>query len=106
MDQTIKQILELDAATEQRLQVSRTVCEQKRRKAAAQADAIRQAQQHQTRDTIIEFEEQTRTAFEQKLAGQQQTFEKQADAISKQFEEQHESLLESLFAETLREAER
>ncbi|MBR6107149.1 MAG: hypothetical protein IKQ39_03990 [Oscillospiraceae bacterium] len=106
MDQTIRQILELDAATEQRLRASQAACEQKRLDAAAQADAIRQAQEHQTRDTIIEFEEQARASCEQKLTEQRQTFDKQADALSKQFEEQHETLLESLYAETLLEAER
>jgi len=106
VDQTIRQILELDAATEQRLQASELVCEQKRREAEERAEAIRQAQEHQTRDTIIEFEEQTRSECERKLAEQRQTFEKQADAISRQFEEQHEALLDSLFAETLLEAER
>ncbi|MBQ8920775.1 MAG: hypothetical protein IJ060_01260 [Oscillospiraceae bacterium] len=105
MDQTIRRILELDAETEQRLEASRLKCGQMRAEAEHRAAAIRQAQAHQTRDTITEFEEQTRESCEQKLAVQRQAFDRQADAISKQFEEQHESLLESLFEETLREAE-
>jgi len=106
VDQTIKQILELDAATEQRLRASQLVCEQKRQNAIEQAEAIRQAQAHQTRDTIFEFEEQTRAECERKLAEQQLVFDRQADAITKQFEGHHEALLESLYEETLREAER
>ncbi len=105
MDQTIRKILELDSETEQRLQESRQKCEEIRAGAERQAAAIRQAQAHQTRDTITDFEEQTRENCEQKLAVQRQAFDRQADAISKQFEEQHESLLHSLFEETLREAE-
>ncbi|MBR3269584.1 MAG: hypothetical protein IKI58_12790 [Oscillospiraceae bacterium] len=105
MDQTIRKILELDAATEQRLQDAKQQCAKIRAEAEQKAAAIRQAQAHQTRDTVFEFEEQTRADCEQKLAVQRQAFEKQADAISKQFEEQHESLLASLFEETLREAE-
>ena len=105
MDQTIRKILELDAETEQRLETSRQKCEQIRQDAEQKASAIRQAQVHQTRDMITEFEEQTREACEQKLAVQRQDFDRQTDAITKQFEEQHESLLNSLFEETLREAE-
>ena len=106
MDQTIRKILELDATGEQRLQVSELLCEKKRLDAAEQADAFRQAQTHQIRDILTEFEEQIRAESEQKLAEQRQTFDKQADMISKQFEVQHEALLETLFTETLREAER
>lgn len=106
MDQTIRKILELDAAAEERLQASALQCRKKLREARRQAAAIRQAQAHLTRDTIVEFEEQTRSECEQKLAEQQKEFDRLADAVSKQFEEQHEALLDTLFADTLREAER
>ena len=105
MDQTIRKIIELDAETETKLQASKLACRNRIKDARKQASAIKQAQSHQTRDTISEFEEQTRAEYEEQVAQMQQRFDREADALSEQFEVQHQTLLESLFRETLSAAE-
>lgn len=105
MDQTIRKILELDAATEERLSASALQCRQQIEAAHAKAAAISQAQQHQTRDAIVELEEQARSDYEQKIAELRGGFDRRAESMTKEFEAQHDTLLQTLFEETLREAE-
>ncbi|MBQ6040457.1 MAG: hypothetical protein K5705_01950 [Oscillospiraceae bacterium] len=105
MDQTIRKILELDAETEDRLNASRLKCTRMLSDARKQAAAVTQAQKHQTRDTITELEEQTRSECEQKIAELRAGFDRRTEAMTKQFETQHDTLLNTLFEETLREAE-
>lgn len=105
MEQTIRQILELDAAAEERLKASELQCRKMVEDARKQAAAIRQAQKHQTRDTILEAEEQARAECEQKTAEMREKYDRRADAMSKRFAQTHDALLETLFQETLREAE-
>ncbi|HAG14051.1 MAG TPA: hypothetical protein DCG49_09345 [Ruminococcus sp.] len=105
MDQTIRKILELDAATEEKLGAAEQKCRDQLTEARKQAAAIKQAQKHQTRDTIIEMEEQMRTETEQKIAEMRGKYDRRADSMTKQFAAQHDALLETLFQETLREAE-
>ena len=105
MDQTIRKILELDAATEERLSAARLQCRKQVEDARKQAAAMKQAQKHQTRDSITELEEQTRSECEQKIAELRGSFDRRAEQMAEQFEAQHDTLLEALFSETLREAE-
>lgn len=105
MEQTIRKILELDAAAEERLRAAELQCQKTVQDARKQAAAIRQAQKHQTRDTIIEAEEQARTECEQKTAEMREKYDRRADEMSKRFAETHDALLKTLFEETLREAE-
>ena len=105
MDQTIRKILELDAETETRLNAAKQKCSRMLEDARAQADAIAQAQKHQTRDTITEIEEQTRNECERKIAELRAGFESQSEAMERQFNTQHDALLNTLFEETLRAAE-
>lgn len=105
MEQTIRKILELDAAAEERLKRSELECSRKVQDARKQAAAIRQAQKHQTRDTIIEAEEQARAECEKKSAEMREKYDRRADEMSRRFAETHDALLETLFQETLREAE-
>lgn len=106
MDQTIRRILELDAETEVRLEASRTECRRLVDEARARAAALAEAEMHRTRDTVEEFEEQTQTESEQRMAELRAEYDRRADVMSQQFAAQHEALLETLFAETLAEAER
>ncbi len=105
MDQTIRKILELDAATEERLSASRQQCRQLIEDSQKQAAAMKQAQRHHTRDSITELEEQTRTEYEQKINAMRADFDHRTEAMSEQFTAQHEALLTALFADTLQEAE-
>ncbi len=105
MDQTIRKILELDAATEERLSASRLQCRRTVEDARKQAAAMKQAQKHQTRDSITELEEQTRTECEQKINALRGEFDRRAETMAAEFEAQHDALLDALFSETLREAE-
>ena len=105
MDQTIRKILELDAATEDRLNAAQLKCSRMIEDARKQAAAIAQAQKYQTRDTITEIEEQTRSECEKKIAELQSGFDRQSEALTTQFETQHDTLLNTLFDETLRAAE-
>ena len=105
MDQTIRKILELDAATEERLSGVRLQCRRKVQEARQQASAMTQAAKHQTRDTIIEMEEQARSEYEQKMPALRGDFDRRAEEMTAQFAGQHDDLLQTLFDETLREAE-
>lgn len=105
MDQTINQILALDAETEERLQMSKTLCAQIIDDAHKKAAAIEQAQTHQTRDLIGEFEEQTRAAYEEKLAKLRAETDSTLESIREYFEARQDALLEALFQDTLRAAE-
>lgn len=105
MDQTIRKILELDAATEERLSTARLQCRKQIEDARKQASAMKQAQKHQTRDSITELEEQTRSECEQKIAALRGGFDRRAEEMSAQFAKEHDALLEALFSETLHEAE-
>lgn len=105
MDQTIRKILELDAATEESLSASARKCQQKIEDARKKAAAIRQAQRHQTRDAIIELEEQVRQESEQKISELRLEYDRRAEAMTKDFESDRAALLEALFADTLQEAE-
>ena len=105
MDQTIRKILELDAATEERLSAARLQCRKQVEDARKQASAMKQAQKHQTRDSITELEEQTRSECEQKIAALRGGFDRRAEEMSARFAEEHDALLEALFSETLHEAE-
>ena len=105
MDQTIRKILELDAATEERLSAARLQCRKQVENARKQASAMKQAQKHQTRDSITELEEQIRSECEQKIIKLRSGFDRRAEEMSEQFSAQHDALLDTLFSETLREAE-
>lgn len=105
MDQTIRKILELDTATEQRLKASELQCSKKIADAKQQAAAMKQAQKIQTRDSITELEEQARSEWEQKIAALRTDFDSRADAMSAHFAAQHDALLRALFDETLQAAE-
>lgn len=105
MDQTIRRILELDASVEDRLRVSELEADRLLKDARKQASAIRQASRHQTRDAIMELEEQLRSESEQKIAAVRGEYDSRSEAVTKQFAAQHDALLETLFAETLRDAE-
>lgn len=105
MDQTIRKILELDAATEERLSASRLQCRKQVEDSRKQAAAMKQAQRHQTRDTITEMEEQTRTECEQQIAEMRGSFDRRTEKMSEQFSQQHDALLAALFSDTLHEAE-
>ena len=105
MDQTIRKILELDAQTEERLSASREMCSRIIEEARQKAAAIAQAQKHQTRDTVTELEEQARTECDQKIAELRAGFESRSEAMERHFKTQNEALLNTLFDETLREAE-
>lgn len=105
MDQTIRKLLELDAATEEQLSAAKRQCESRIAEARRQAQAIKQAQRHQTRDSIIELEEQKRSECEQKIAELRGGFDRRAEAMAAQFDAQHDALLDALFADTLNEAE-
>lgn len=105
MDQTIRRILELDAATEERLAASRLLCSEKIEQARKQAAAIEQAMSVQTRDTVTEIEEQERIACEEKTAKVRGDFDQRTEAMTKRFSAQHDALLDALFADTLQDAE-
>ena len=105
MDQTIRRILELDAATEERLEASRRLCSERLEEARRQAAAIEQAQSVQTRDTVTEIEEQERRSCEEKTDRLREGFDSRAEAMTKHFEAQHDALLDALFADTLKDAE-
>ena len=105
MDQTINQILALDAKTEERLSASRKSCEKIIADARRQAAAIEQAQTHQTRELIGDFEEQTRQSCEEKLAKLRAESEGDLEKISEYFEKREDALLETLMQETLRAEE-
>ena len=105
MDQTIRKILELDAQTEERLTASRDACARILENARVQAAAIAQAQKHQTRDTVTELEEQARSECDRRIAELRAGFESRSEAMERQFETQHDQLLDTLFEETLRAAE-
>lgn len=105
MDQTILKILELDAATEERLSASRLQCEKKIADARQQAAAMKQAQRHQTRDSIIELEEQKRSECEQKIEALRGNYDRRTEAMAAQFRAQHDALLDALFEATINEAE-
>lgn len=106
MDQMIRRIMELDADTEERLRTSELECRRTVEDAQKKAAAFAEAQAHQTRDTIEEYEEQKRTEYEAQSAELRAGFDSRTDAMAKQFAAQHDALLDALFAETLREAER
>jgi len=105
LDQTILEILRLDAEIDAKL----TAADADRRKqlseARRQAAGVAEASRHQVRDAITEYEEQAREDCEQKLSKLRAGFEQQGDAVEQQFVAQHDTLLETLFRETLREAE-
>ena len=105
MDQTIRRILELDASTEERLQASELECRRTVEEAREKAAALAEAQMHQTRDTIEEYEEQTRSACEEQIAGLRARFDRRGDEMEQQFTAERAALLDTLFQETLREAE-
>lgn len=105
MDQTIRKILELDTATEERLNASQLQCSKRVGDAKKQAAAMKQAQKIQTRDSITELEEQARSEWEQKIAALRTDYDSRTDAMSGHFESQHDALLQALFDETLRAAE-
>ncbi|GEM_PF-2394428 len=105
MDQMIRRILELDADTEEQLRASELECRRTVEDAQKKAAALAEAQAHQTRDTIEEYEEQKRADYEAKSAELRAGFDKRADVMETQFNAQHDALLDALFTETLREAE-
>ncbi|MCQ2416342.1 MAG: hypothetical protein MJ071_00845 [Oscillospiraceae bacterium] len=105
MDQTIRKILELDAAAEERLTAANLECKNRIQTARQQAEAIRQAQKHQTNDTIFEAEETARREFEKQAADMRVEYDLLAKSIREQYEAQHDQLIETLFKDTLREAE-
>lgn len=106
MDQTIRRIMELDAETEERLAASRAECLKIVADARTSAKAIEEAQAHQTRYTIEDYEEQNRGDSEKRADALRADYDRRAEEMTQQFEAQHDALLETLFAETLREAER
>lgn len=105
MDQTIRRILALDEEVEEKLQASELQAKRILSDARRQADAIEQAAGHQTRDAIVETEEQLRSSYEEKSAALREKSDRRIEAVSSQFRTQHDTLLETLFADTLREAE-
>ncbi len=105
MDQTIVEIVKLDAEIDARLTASEAACRKTVEEARAKAAAVTEASEHQVRDAIVEYEEQAKDACEQKLAALRADFDRKGDAIAKQFIAQHDTLLEELFRETLRAAE-
>ena len=105
MDQTIRKILELDTATEERLKASELQCSKRIADAKKQAAAMKQAQKIQTRDGITELEEQARSEWEQKIGALRADFDRRTDAVSEHFASQHDALLRCLFDETLQAAE-
>lgn len=105
MDQTIREIVRLDAAVEERLSAAEAACRKQISDARAQAAAVTEATEHQTRDAIVEYEESARGACEQKLAELRAEFDRRGDQLSEQFESRRAELLDTLFQETLREAE-
>lgn len=105
MDQTIREIIQLDASVEERLAAARLACEQQLTAAREQASAIAEASERQIRDTVLEYEEQAREACETRLAELRADFDRKGDAMTRQFDTQRSELLEALFRDTLAEAE-
>lgn len=105
MDQTILEILQLDAEIDAKLTAADAERKKQLSDARRQASAVKEASRHQVRDTIVEYEEQAKEECEQKLAKLRAGFDKQGDAVEEQFVARHDDLLDSLFRETLKEAE-
>lgn len=105
MDQTIRMILELDAAAEARLQASEAACAQTIENAKEKASALAEARERQTSDAIYELEEIERTAAEQEIRALQADYEKKSAALEKQFTDDREAMISSLVSEILAEAE-
>lgn len=105
MDQTIREIVQLDAKVEERLTAAQAQYEQQISEARARCAAITEASERQIRDTVVEYEEQAREACEAKLAELRADFDRKGDAMTKQFETQRAELLEVLFRDTLADAE-
>lgn len=105
MDQTIREIVQLDAKIEERLNAAQAQYDQRISEAREQAAAFAEASERQIRDTILEYEEQAKEACEAKLADLRAGFDKQGDAMTMQFETKRAELLEVLFRDTLADAE-
>lgn len=105
MDQTIREIVRLDAAVKERLSAAEAACRKQVSDARAKAAAVTEATEHQTRDAIVEYEEAAREQCEQKLAELRAEFDRRGDQLSEQFERRRAELLDTLFQETLHEAE-
>ena len=105
MDQTIREIVQLDAKIEERLTAAQAQYDRKITEARERCAAVTEASDRQIRDTIIEYEEQAREACEAKLADLRAGFDRKGDAMTKQFETQRTELLDVLFRDTLADAE-
>lgn len=105
MDQTIVEILRLDAEIDAKLKAAKADRKKQLSDARRQAAAVAEASRHQVHDAVVEYEEQAREECEQKIAKLRAGFDKQGDAVEEQFVARHDDLLDSLFHETLKEAE-
>ncbi len=105
MDNTIKLLLETDANAENSRQAAITESEKILNDARQQAAAQSEARTHHTKDLIFEIEETERTAYEEKYHTLLADYEAQTAALSKQFDERHEALLQRLMQQVLAGAE-
>ncbi len=105
MDDTIKLLLETDATVESRRQAAITESEQLLENARQQAAAQSEARTHHTKDLIFDIEETERTAYEEKYRTLLSDYEAQTAALSQQFDEHHELLLQRLMQQVLAGAE-
>lgn len=105
MDNTIRMILELDAAADQRLQDAADSCTKTLEDAKQKAAALNEARSHQTSDSIFEFEEQTRSDCETQTNQLQSDYEAQSAALEKLFSDRQDALLNDLYQAVLADAE-
>ena len=105
MDNTIRMILELDAAAEARLQEATAQCKDTIENAKQKAAALAEAREHQTADEIYEIEEKERIAAESEINALQADYEKQSSALEQQFTNGRADLISALVNEIFAEAE-
>lgn len=105
MDNTIRMILELDAAADQRLQDAADGCTKTLEEAKQKAAALNEARSHQTSDAVFEFEEQTRAECESQTAKLQSEYEAQSATLEELFAARQDTLLTELYQAVLADAE-
>ncbi len=105
MDDAIRTVLALDASIEEKLQASRAKCKAQMNEAHARADAIRQARRHETQDAIFEMTEAARISFEEERVRIQTDYAERSEALEQFYRSRWDSLLDTLFRDTLKAAE-
>lgn len=105
MDQTIRKILETDAAIEARLQSAQANCTAMLETARQNANACDEARTHETSDAIFEYEEAQRADCETRMRALETDYDARSAMLIRRFSEQEDALLNALMNAVLAEAE-